>query len=190
MFHIRASYRLQSLSFHVNRASHSGDTIWPSQFQFQIHKVKCQVQRYPSQRSVQPTHFLNVSHQGILPTPVPFVPWQSGLPFPSYNLTLKIQGQRSRSKVKAKGTLVSVASNWFIFFCFTSIGPTIPEIWQIECLTGETRIWSYTRKLNFPKFNQVVSFTRGISLPSFVAIACVFLTLSWGQAKFRPASVA
>ena len=38
-------------------------------------------------------------HQGILSTPVPFVPWQSGLLFPRYNLTLKIQGQRSRSKV-------------------------------------------------------------------------------------------
>ena len=38
-------------------------------------------------------------HRGILLTPIPFVPWQSGLPFPRYNLTLKIQGQRQRSKV-------------------------------------------------------------------------------------------
>ena len=62
-------------------------------------KVKGQGRRYPSQRSVQLTHFLSVSHQGILLTSVPFVPRQSGIPFPRYNLTLKIQGQRSRSKV-------------------------------------------------------------------------------------------
>ena len=59
------------------------------------------------------------------------------LPFPRYNLTLKIQGQRSMSKVKVKGTLVNVASSWLISFYFTSIGPTIPKMWQIECSTGE-----------------------------------------------------
>ena len=80
--------------------------------------IQGQSQRYPSQHSIQMTHFLSVSHQGILSTPVPFVPWQSGLPFPRYNLTLKIQGQRSRSKVKVKGTLVSVASSWLISFLF------------------------------------------------------------------------
>ena len=30
-------------------------------------------------------------HRGILLTPIPFVPWQSGLLFPRYNLTFKIQ---------------------------------------------------------------------------------------------------
>ena len=73
---------------------HSWDTICPWKF-----KAKVQGQRYPSQCSVQLTHFLSVSHQGILSTSIPFIPWQSGLPFPRYNLTLKIQGQRSRSKV-------------------------------------------------------------------------------------------
>ena len=91
--HIRASYWLPSLSFHDNRASHSRDTNLPWQF-----KVKGQGQRYPIQCSVQLTHFLSVSHQGTLSTHVPFVPWQSGHPFPRYNLTLKIQGQRSRSR--------------------------------------------------------------------------------------------
>ena len=132
VFHIRESHRLPFVSFHDNRASHSRDTIWPSKF-----KVKGQGQRYPSQRSVQLTHFLSVSHQGVLSTSIPFIPWQSGLPFPRYNLTSKIQGQRSLSKVKVKGTLVSVASNWLISFCFTSIGPTIPKIWQIEWSTGK-----------------------------------------------------
>ena len=96
VFHIRAYYRPPSLSFYDNRASHSQDTIWPWKF-----KVKGQGQ---------------IDHQGILSNPVPFVPWQSGLPFPRYILTLKNQGQRSRSKVKFKGTLVSVASSWLISF--------------------------------------------------------------------------
>ena len=97
-------------------------------------------------------------HQGMLLTPVPFVPWQSGFPFLRYNLTLKIQGQRYSSQrsiqlthsllfpirasyrppclsfhgVKVKGTLVSVASSWLISFLFHTNWPTIPKIWQIE----------------------------------------------------------
>ena len=113
VFHTRASYQLLSLSFHDNRASHYRDTNWPWKF-----KVKGEGQRYPSQHSVQLTHFLSVPHQGIPSTPVPFVPWLSGLPFPRYNLTLKIQGQRWKSKVKVKGTLVNVASSWLISFMF------------------------------------------------------------------------
>ena len=93
VFHIMASYPLPSLLFHDNRASHSWDTIWPWKF-----NVKGQGQRYSSQHSIQLTHFLSVSHQDILSTPVPFVPSQSGFPFPRYNWTLKNQGQRSRSK--------------------------------------------------------------------------------------------
>ena len=52
---------IPSLSFHDNGASHSRDTIWTWKF-----KVKGQGQRYPSQGSVQLTHFLSVSHQGVL----------------------------------------------------------------------------------------------------------------------------
>ena len=128
VFHIRASYRFPSLSFHDNQASHSWDTIWP---------CKIQGQRYPSQYSIQFTQFCSVSHQGMLSTPVPFVPWQSGLPFPRHNLTLRIQVRGQRSKVKIKGALVNVVSSWLISFYFTSSGPIIPKIWQIECLTGE-----------------------------------------------------
>ena len=61
VFHIRASYQLPSPSFHDNRASYSRDTIWPRKL-----KVKGKGQRHPSQRSVQLTHFLGASHQGIL----------------------------------------------------------------------------------------------------------------------------
>ena len=113
VFHIRSSHRLPSYSFHENRAPHSRDTIWPSKF-----KVKGQCKSNSSRRSIELTHFLSVSHQGIKSTAVPFVPWQSGLPFPRYNMTLKIQGQISRSTVKVKGTLVSVLSSWLISFLF------------------------------------------------------------------------
>ena len=134
VFHIRASYRLLSLSFHDNRASHSQDIIWPWKF-----KVKGQGQSYPSQRSIQLTHFL---------------------------------------------------------FCFTSIGPTIPKIWQIECLIGEngSKILRKNSKKFLsripPKFNQVENMIRGIYLLSFVAIGWAVITLSWGQGKLRHASVA
>ena len=90
VFHLRASYWLLFLSFNDNWFSHSWDTIRPWKF-----KVKGQGQRHPSQSSVQLTHFLSASHQGILSTPVPFVSWQSGLPFPRFNLTLKVQGHWS-----------------------------------------------------------------------------------------------
>ena len=113
VFHIRAPYRLLFLLFHDSRASHFQDTIWPWQF-----KVQGEGQRYPSQHSIQLTHSLSVPHQGIPSTPIPFVPWLSGLPFPRYNLTLKIQGKSWKSKVKVKGTLVKVASIWLISFMF------------------------------------------------------------------------
>ena len=109
VFYIRASYLLPPLSFHDNRASHSRDTVWPWKL-----KVKGKGQKYPSQGSVLLTDFLSVSHHGILSTPVPFVPWQSGLPFLIYNLTLKIEGQRSMSKVPP----ISALSSWLIFLVF------------------------------------------------------------------------
>ena len=181
VFHNRASHWLPSLSVHGNQTSHSWDTIRPWKF-----KVKGQGQRDLSLHSIHSNHCLGVSHQGILSTPIPYIPWQSGLPFPKYNLTLKIQ-----SKVKVKGTLVSVTSSWLIFFCFTSIGSTIPKIWQIECSTGGKWIWNLFKKLLKkksdripPKLNQFDNMRRGIYLPSFVP------TLLWGQGKFCPVLVA
>ena len=50
-----------------------------------------------------------VLHQGILTTPVPFVPWQSSLPFLRYNWPWKF---------KVKGTPVRAASSWFISIVF------------------------------------------------------------------------
>ena len=60
VYHIRASFQLSSLSFHDNRASHSWDTIWPRKFKLkgQGQRSKVKGQRYPSQGSIQLTHFL------------------------------------------------------------------------------------------------------------------------------------
>ena len=66
LFHIRASYQLPSLSFNDNWASHS---IWPGLPYNLTLKIQgqsqgqSQGQRYPSQHSIQLTHFLFVSHQ-------------------------------------------------------------------------------------------------------------------------------
>ena len=95
---------IDSLSFHDNLASHSRDTIWPWKL-----KVKGKGQRDPNQRSVLLTHFLNISHQGILSTPVPFVPWQSGLPFRDTIWPWKF---------KVTGTPISEASSWLISVVF------------------------------------------------------------------------
>ena len=69
--HIRPSYRLPSLSFHDNRASHSRDTICPWRSKVKV-KVKYQGKKYPSQRSIQLTHFIFVSQQ----LDQPFKIWQ------------------------------------------------------------------------------------------------------------------
>ena len=116
-----------------------------------------------------------------------------GPPIPAIQFDL----ENSWSKVEVKGTPVSIGSSWLISFGFISIGPTIPKICQIECSTVEkTDLKFYdnlTKKVldRIPsKFNHVQSMTRGIYLPRFVAIGWAVLTLSWGQSKFCPASVA
>ena len=128
MFHIRVFYRHPSLSFHDNRASHSRDMIWPWKF-----KVKGQGQSYASQCCVQLTHSLSVSLQNTLSTPVPFVPWQSGLPFPWYNLTLKTQGQSYDSQRSIQLTRFCGGPHQGILsipvpFSSIAIGLPIPEI--------------------------------------------------------------
>ena len=87
-------------------------------------------------------------HQGILLTPIPFVPWQSGLPFPRYNLTLKIQGQRSRSKVPYSVQCpVDSFPQWFTSghpmdsrpFHSMTIRPPIPEI-QFDLTNSRSKV--------------------------------------------------
>ena len=77
-------------------------------------------------------------------------------------------------------------------FRFTSIGPTIPEICPIECLTLKKHIRNFLRKFGKkrvsnripPKSYQVIGMIRSILLPSFVVIFWVVLTLSCRQGYF------
>ena len=89
------------LSFHDNGVSHSWDTIWPWKF-----KAKDTPGSAASSWLISLVFHIRVS------TPILFIPWQSGLPFPRYNLTLKI----GRSMVKVEGSLVNVASSWLTSF--------------------------------------------------------------------------
>ena len=166
-FYIRASYRILSSSFYDNWASHSQDTISPLKFKVQgapVSAVSCWIiflgfhirasyrLPYPSFHDNQASHSWDT-----------IWPWQ-----------FKVKGQ-------GQNTLVSLVSSWLISFCFTSTGPTIPKIWQIECLTGESIFNIYEKialKKHFgrisPKFNQVESMMREIYLPSFVVIGWAF----------------
>ena len=71
------------------------------------------------------------------------------------------------------------------------IGPTIPEIWQIKCSTGENAFEiNFTKKTPLNK-KFLTEFLQNLKtnedIPTeFVAV----FTLSWGQGKFCPASVA
>ena len=71
-------------------------------------------------------------------------------------------------------------------FRFTSIRPSIPEIWPKY--TSETFKRKFAKitvsNRTSPKSNQVITMTRAIMLPCFVVIRQVVLTLSCRQANF------
>ena len=83
-----ASYRLTSLSFHVNRPSHSWDTAF-SKFDLENQ----------GSRSWWGHSSKSQCGSNILSTDMPFVPWQSALPFLRYSI-FKIWPWKSRVKVK------------------------------------------------------------------------------------------
>ena len=74
----------------------------------------------PKRRHLKSPRFLEVSsdwrsHSGCASHPIDSHTFRSGLPFPRYNLNLKIQWQGARSKVPS---LVSAASSWLISLVF------------------------------------------------------------------------
>ena len=83
-----ASYRLTSLSFNVNRPSHSWDTAF-SKFDLENQ----------GSRSWLRSQLKSQWGSYILSTHMPFVPCQSALPFLRYNI-FKIWPWKSRAKVK------------------------------------------------------------------------------------------
>ena len=109
-----------------------------------------------------------------------------------WKMTLKNQRSRSWVRSKVKVTLFTQYPTDAPPFRFTSIGPTIPEICPIECLTLKKHIRNFERKFGKkkvsnripPKSSQVISMTRGIQQLCFVVIGWVVLTLSCRQTIF------
>ena len=104
VFHIRASYRLPSLSFHDNRASHSRDTIWPWKF-----KVRGTPVSATSNLLVSVVFHIRASYR------LPSLSFHDNRASHSRDT---IWPWKIKVKVKVKGTLVSVASSWLISFLF------------------------------------------------------------------------
>ena len=90
-----AYYRLTSLSFHVNRPSHSWDTAF-SKFDLENQ----------GSRSWMRSQFKSQCGSSILSTHIPFVPCQSALPFLKYSI-FKIWPWKSRVKVMGEVTVQS-----------------------------------------------------------------------------------
>ena len=110
---------------------------------------------------------------------------------------IQFDHENSRSKVKVKGTVISIVSSWLISFLFHINWTTIPKTWQIECSIGKKQIWNFMKKFlkkvsdRIPqKFNEVEIVTREACLPSSVVTGRAVLTLSWGEVKFCSASLA
>ena len=87
---------------------------------------------------------------------------------------LQFDLENSRSKVKAKVTLVSVASGWLISFLFHINWTIILKIWQEEYSIG---------KKTHLKFHEKYRYF------CFLAFRWAVLTLSWEQVKICPDSV-
>ena len=68
-----------------------------------------------------------------------------------WNLTLKNQRSRSWVRSKVKVTYFTQYPTNAPPFCFTSIGPTIPEICPIDCLTLKKHIRNFLRKFGKKK---------------------------------------
>ena len=88
--------RLTSLSFHVNRASHS----WVGTFQNLTLKIKGQGHASGDTSKSQCGSKIPSTH-------IPFFPCQSGIPFLSYDFFFKIWPWKSRVKVIGEVTLQS-----------------------------------------------------------------------------------
>ena len=111
-------YRLRSLSFHVNRLSHSWDT------NFQNLTMKIQGQGH----SLSPQSRFNT-----LSTHIPFIPCRSALPFLGYsyfkiwhwNFKVKVMGEIQSWKSQHGPNIQSDSYP----FRSMSIGHPIPELW-------------------------------------------------------------
>ena len=111
------SYRLTSLLFHVNLASHCWVTTF-SKFDLEIQ----------GSRSWVNSKLQCGSH--ILSTHIPFVPYQSALPFLKYSI-FKIWPWKSRVKVKLPWCCTTTGLDNSIDLW---IHPVVPKIWVPQSL--------------------------------------------------------
>ena len=115
---------LTSFSFHVNRPSHSWDTVI-SDFDLEISTPGSRSWVWSKGKVIQSAQYhinsLRFHFTSIRPT-IPEIDLFR-------NLTLKHPRSRSWMRSKVKVTYCTQYPTDPLPFCFTSIGPTIPEIW-------------------------------------------------------------
>ena len=110
------SYRLTSLSFHVNRPSHSWDTAFSK---FEGHGWG------HSSRSQCRSNILSIH--------IPFVPCQSAIPFLRYSI-FKIWPWKSRAKVKWPWCCTTTGLHNSIELRMVQIHPAVSNIWVPKSL--------------------------------------------------------
>ena len=128
-----ASYWLTSLSFYVNRPSHSWDTA------FSKSTLKTQGQGYR-----WGGHWKSQNESNILSTNIPLIPCQSAIPFLIYN-SFKIRPWKSKVKVMGDGNIeshkVGVTSYRLTSFSFRVNRPS--HSWD----TAFFKIWPWKSKV-------------------------------------------
>ena len=136
------SYRLTSLSFYVDRPSHS----WGTAFS------KSDLENQGSRSWVR-SQFKSQWGSNILSTHIPFVPCQSGIPFLSYEF-FKIWPWKSKVKVMVEVTVqshnVGLASYRLTSLSFHFGRPPILENQHFQNLTlkikGQDHWWGHSSK--------------------------------------------
>ena len=170
-----------SLSFHVNRPSHSwvkaisdsdletprsGSSVWSKA-------------RSYSRSSILLIHFIFTSHQSH----------QQFLRYSYFEIwPWNIHGQGHEWGQRSRPHIIpSIQPMHFLFVSHPSDQPFL----RYAQNTGSVWSWkthpNFLKKIcpkNYPKSNQVITMTRAIKLPSFVVIGWVVLTLSRRQANF------
>ena len=178
---------LTSFSFNVNRPSHSWDKAI-SDFDLEISTPGWRSWVWSKGKVIQLAHYHNNSLSFHFTSIRPTIPEIELF----RNLTLKHPRSRSWVRSNVKITYCTQYPTDALPFHFISIGPTIPEIWPKKCFTLKKHIGIFKRKFakitvsnrTSPKSDQVLLMTRAITLPCFVVIRWVVLTLSRRQANF------
>ena len=119
------SYRLTSLSFHVNQASHS----WVTSFFFLNLTLKIKGQGHGWGHSSK-----SQCGSNILSIHIPFVPCQSTLPFLRYSI-FKIWPWKSRVKVKWPWCCTTTGLDNSIELWMVQIHPGVSEMWVPQSLS-------------------------------------------------------